>query len=98
MKAVEYRSRMCALATRLELQYRLKEEAAELRFLAEATKRRKYLRKKVIGPKDSTLLSPAIKKWMRQLRSQGLSYADIGRITKITNVGRISEACTGIAP
>lgn len=98
MKMHLIRDQLHDIATKLH--YRgLTEEAQIIHHLAEATRRRKYLRKKVVGPKDSQKLTPAIKRWMRILRhEQGLSYADIGRITGVTNVGRISEACTGIAP
>lgn len=93
----QVRDQLHAKATKLRHQYGLTELADELDFLAEATRRRPYLRKKgVIGPKVK--MTPANKRWARSLRQDGLSYDDIGRIIGITNVGRISEACAGIKP
>lgn len=68
----------------------------ELHYLAEETRRRKGLRRSRGTP--SKPVSPEMKKWIRTLRDNGLSYKEISEATGVYNHGRISEAVRGYKP
>lgn len=100
MKIPAIRDRLYELAERVRLGHKLAETAKELVFLADATKRRPYVRRKYnrCGPSDTDKIKQAgVRRMMKIMHNAGMSYPEISKATGVHNLGRISEAVRGKA-
>ena len=95
MRIPEVRERIRELAQMMR-HHGFVDWARELEYLAEEMKRRPYIHKvREPGNGRDEKLSPAMVRYARRLRKQGMSYKEISRVLGVYNHGRISEACRG---